>query len=132
MDQVVPAGKTPDEKSCGVVTFRKENGARQYLILHYPSGHFDFPKGHVEDFDESEHETAYRELEEETGIETLEFYPDFREEVFYTYRRKGRPSYKQVVFFVGETTEKEITISHEHQDSIWLPYEEAHKKLICC
>ena len=126
--------KVPDEKSCGIVLFRDQVGVddqsqRQYLVLHYPSGHFDFPKGHVEDIDESEFETAHRELVEETGISDVEFLPDFREEVHYTYRKFGKPSLKQVVFFVGKTEEQEVTISHEHQGFIWLPYEAAYKKL---
>ncbi|MFZ5500518.1 MAG: NUDIX domain-containing protein, partial [Candidatus Micrarchaeota archaeon] len=55
----------PDEKSCGIVLF-SEDGGRLYLLLHYTAGHWDFPKGHVE-ADESEAETALRELLEETG-----------------------------------------------------------------
>ena len=54
-----------DEKSCGIVLFREEEGTRQFLLLHYPSGHWDLAKGHVEE-GETEHETATRELLEET------------------------------------------------------------------
>ena len=36
-----------DEKSCGVVLFREKDGITLYLLLHYPSGHWDLPKGHV-------------------------------------------------------------------------------------
>jgi bis(5'-nucleosidyl)-tetraphosphatase len=133
MDQVKVTGRKPDEKSCGIVLFRDEDSGsgpeRQYLVLHYPSGHFDFPKGHVEDIDESEFETAHRELVEETGIEDVEFIPEFREEVHYTYRRNGKPSLKQVVYFVGKTESHEVTISHEHQGFIWLPYGKAYEKL---
>ena len=64
--------KKPDEKSCGVVLFR-EDPRREYLILHYPGGHLDFAKGHVEKGEErAEKRTALRELEEETGIKTVE------------------------------------------------------------
>lgn len=65
-----------DEHSCGIVVFRNENGIRCYLLLHYPSGHWDFPKGHVEER-EKRHETALRELEEETGISNLQFVENF-------------------------------------------------------
>jgi len=69
--------KIPDEKSCGVVLFREnsltnsDKAERLYLLLHYPSGHIDFPKGHVEPGEENdEHFTAHREVTEETGIKT--------------------------------------------------------------
>ena len=133
MDKITNQNQqTPDEKSCGVVLFRKKepnDPTREYLILHYPSGHFDLAKGHVEDFDESEYETAARELEEETGITNIEFSPDFREEIHYRYRKKGQPSLKQVVFFLAETEEKEVTISHEHQGFVWLEFAAAKEKL---
>lgn len=117
-----------DEKSCGIILFRKHEGEKLFLILHYPGGHFDFPKGHVE-ANEEEMETAARELEEETGISDIEFIPGYREEMSYKYFRQGRPSNKQVVYFLAETKTEKITISHEHQGSVWLPYEEAFAKL---
>lgn len=118
-----------DEKSCGVVLFRIENGERHYLILKYPGGHFDFPKGHVEDHDKDEFDTARRELLEETEISDLKFFEGFRHPVSYTYNRKGKKSHKQVVFFIGETTTKKITLSHEHRGYYWLPYDAAFNKL---
>ncbi|MBT3704925.1 NUDIX domain-containing protein [Candidatus Peregrinibacteria bacterium] len=122
--------KKPDEKSCGIVLFSNTDEGRKYLILHYPSGHFDLPKGHVEKGEEDdEHRTALRELEEETGIADAKILPGFRLPIHYTYKKQGKPSFKQVVFFIAETKETEVTISFEHQDFIWLPYKEAVEKL---
>ncbi len=128
--------KTPDEKSCGVVLFRENYSGgsdkveRLYLLLHYPGGHIDFPKGHVEPGEENdEHVTARRELTEETGIKEVEFIDGFRHLVHYTYNKKGHPSFKEVVFFAGKTNEKDVTISFEHRDHYWLPYAEALNKL---
>ncbi|MDA1060638.1 MAG: bis(5'-nucleosyl)-tetraphosphatase [bacterium] len=117
-----------DEKSCGLVLFRDDDGKRFFLLLHYPGGHWDFPKGHVEK-DEEEKETASRELLEETGISDPVYVEGFREEVSYRYWKKVRRSNKQVVFFLAKTEMKDIKISHEHHDFIWLPYEEAMEKL---
>ncbi|MFA6305512.1 MAG: NUDIX domain-containing protein [Candidatus Gracilibacteria bacterium] len=118
-----------DEKSCGIVVFRKEKNENLFLVLKYPGGHFDFPKGHIEDIDSSERATALRELEEETGIKSVKFLDEYREEISYTYNKKNEPSNKHVIFFLGETDEKEVKISHEHTNYYWLPYEEALEKL---
>ncbi len=117
-----------DEKSCGIVVFREGgHGEREYLILKYPSGHFDFVKGHVEE-DESEHETATRELLEETGISDIEYVDGFRVEISYIYKRKGKMSNKQVVFFLGKTEMKDVKISFEHLDFHWMPFDAAFNK----
>lgn len=118
-----------DEKSCGLVVFRKENGENLFLVLKYPGGHYDFPKGHVEIEDSSERATALRELEEETGIKNLRFVEGYREEISYIYNRKNKLSNKQVIFFLGETNEKAVKISHEHLHYYWLPYDDALEKL---
>ena len=36
------------EKSAGIVLFRREGSENLFLLLHYPSGHWDFVKGHKE------------------------------------------------------------------------------------
>ena len=117
-----------DEKSCGVVLFREENSERLFLVLHYPGGHWDLPKGHVEE-DETEHETASRELLEETGIADLEFVDGYREEISYQHFPKGKLSNKQVIFFLGKTNLSDIRLSHEHHNFQWLPFEKALAKL---
>lgn len=112
-----------DEKSCGLILFRKET-ENLFLLLHYPGGHWDFPKGHIEP-NETEEQTAIRELTEETGITDITIIPGFREPMDYKYLRAGKPSHKQVVYFLAETSEQDIKISHEHQGHIWLPYDQA-------
>ena len=57
-----------EERSAGVILFNKTDGI-QFLILKYPSGHWDFVKGNIEE-GEKEKETVKRELFEETGILT--------------------------------------------------------------
>lgn len=52
------------EKSCGCIVLDK----RTVLLIKHNSGHWDFPKGHVEG-EESEVETAIREVKEETGLD---------------------------------------------------------------
>jgi len=117
-----------DEKSCGIVVFREKDGINLYLLLHYPSGHWDLPKGHVE-AGETEHQTAARELLEETGIADINFIDGFREGISYKYRKNKKPSNKQVIFFLAKTKLEKIKLSHEHRGFKWLPYEAAFNKL---
>lgn len=117
-----------DEKSCGIVVYREKDGINLYLILHYPSGHWDLAKGHVEE-GETEQQTAARELLEETGIADINFVAYFREEISYQYRRNKKISNKQVVFFLARTKLEKVKLSHEHKGFKWLPYGPAYNKL---
>ena len=56
-----------EETSAGIVIFRKEESKKLFLLLHYPSGHWDFVKGKMEK-GETTQQTAIRETKEETGI----------------------------------------------------------------
>jgi 8-oxo-dGTP pyrophosphatase MutT (NUDIX family) len=116
-----------DEKSCGIILQRESDN--KILLLQYPHGHWGFIKGHVEE-NEDEFATARRELEEETAIRDVELNKDFREEIIYTYEKyDGTMSTKLVVFFVGKTTSQDVELSHEHQNHIWLSYDEAYQKV---
>ncbi len=116
------------ETSAGIVIFRQLKDEREYLLLHYPGGHFDFPKGHVEK-DESEHETAYRELQEETSIKKIVWIEGFRHKIHYFYHRGAELMSKNVIFFLARTTQKKVTLSFEHKGYLWLPYEPALEKV---
>jgi len=118
----------PVEKSAGAVIFRKMEGKIFYLLLHYQSGHWDFPKGNIERGEKLE-ETVKREVKEETGIEDIEFIPGFKEWIKYFYKLKGKSIFKIVTFLLAETKGKEVKISWEHLSYKWLPYEEALEQL---
>ena len=109
------------ETSAGIVLYRKENAKNLFLLLHYPSGHWDFVKGKMEK-NETTHETAIREAEEETGITDITFAENFEEWIEYNFKYKGELVQKKVVFFLAETKTKEIKISHEHSGYTWMDY----------
>jgi len=116
-----------EETSAGIVLFRKEDSKTLFLLLHYPSGHWDFVKGKMEK-DESTHETAIRETREETGIRDIAFIENFEEWIKYDFQYQGELVHKKVVFFLAETKTKEIEISHEHLGYTWMDYNTAMEK----
>jgi len=116
-----------EETSAGIVLFRKEGSKILFLLLHYPSGHWDFVKGKMED-GESTHETAIREAKEETGITDIIFLENFEEWIKYDFQYNGELVHKKVVFFLAETKTKEVMISHEHLDYTWMDYNTSMEK----
>lgn len=110
------------EKSGGAVIFH-EGKETEFLLLNYPSGHWDFAKGHVEK-GEKEEEAAVREAKEETGLE-IEIMPGFREAIKYFYKKDGELVSKEVVFFLAKAKKKEVKLSFEHKGCRWLAIKEA-------
>ena len=81
------------EKSCGAIVV--EDG--KVLLVKHNAGHWDFPKGHVEE-GETEFETAIREVKEETNI-------DIKIEKENKYISEYSPKenvMKTVIYFIGE------------------------------
>lgn len=115
------------ERSAGIVLFRNEGNKKLFLLLHYPSGHWDFVKGRIEK-NEKQREAALRESKEETGIVDIEFINGFEEKIQYTYQYGGKRVRKEVVFFLAKTKTKDITLSDEHLDHVWLEFDDAFSK----
>lgn len=119
----------PNEKSCGAVLFRRDKDKTvKYLLLHYEAGHWDFPKGNQEK-NETDMETAAREIKEETGIGDLNFLEGFTDMVKYFYKKGNETVYKEVVFYIAQSNPAEVKLSFEHTGYVWMGYENAHKKL---
>lgn len=125
------------EKSVGAVLFRENNGSIRFLLLHYNSGHWDFPKGHVEK-GENEKNTIRREIKEETGINEIEILSGFRNNIFYSYvpglKEKNKKNgvtrvFKRVVYYVAQTKNQDVRLSNEHKGYRWLDYEQALAKI---
>ena len=118
-----------EEKSCGAVVFKQQkDGSVKYLLLHYESGHWDFPKGNQEK-KETEEQTVAREIKEETGIEDIEFVDGFRETIKYFYKKDEETVYKEVAYFLAESITYDVKLSFEHIGYAWMSYENAYKRL---
>lgn len=118
-----------EELSAGAVLFHEDPGrGRRFLVLNYPAGHWDFPKGAVEK-GETEEQAARREILEETGLVVNSFLANFRKKIEYHYRRSNGLSHKQVVFYLARASEDKVKISFEHSGYEWLTYEQSLSRL---
>jgi bis(5'-nucleosidyl)-tetraphosphatase len=116
------------ERSAGAVVIHKGKQIEYLLLLQLGLSknkkHWDFPKGHIEK-NETEDETIIREVGEETNLRDIKLYPEFRESIKYFFQKEGKTIFKTVVFRLAESKTKNVKISSEHIDYIWLPYEQA-------
>ena len=117
-----------EERSAGSVIYRESSKGKLYLLLNYPSGHWDFVKGNIED-GETFKQTVLREIREETGITDITFVEGFEDKVEYHYQRDGQVIHKEVVFFLSNTKTDKVILSHEHRDYTWLGFDDALAKL---
>jgi 8-oxo-dGTP pyrophosphatase MutT (NUDIX family) len=102
-----------------------EDGNLIYLLLQATAGKpYGFPKGKI-DPGESEEEAARREIQEEAGLAHIDFAPDFRHVVQYTYRRGRAIVKKEVIYFLASTASPEVHLSWEHVAFMWAPLDEA-------
>jgi len=121
------------EKSFGVIpVFRDKENNLFFCLVQHAEGHWGFPKGHPEP-GESEKETAARELEEETGIDMIDFSSNksFIEE--YAFEQDGIIHDKSVKYFFGFVSSVVSATPDNFKKEIpelkWVTYEDA-KKLI--
>lgn len=113
------------EKSCGAVVYADITGERRFLVEKMRHGHYALPKGHVE-AGEKEHQTAEREILEETGL-SVRVDTRFRETTQYS---PAPGVIKTVVFFIARTDTTETCPQLTEVSAIFfLPLEEATAKL---
>lgn len=109
------------EKSCGCIIIDNN----KVLLIKQTRGHWGFPKGHVED-NETERETAIREVKEETNLDVkIEGKNAYKEEYI---TDKGK--LKEVIYFIakkigGEIKPQEIEVSKIE----WVDFDEAKKRI---
>ena len=109
------------EKSCGAIIL---NSSREkFLIVKMYNGNWGFAKGHMEN-NETEKETAIREVKEETGLK-IRLLDGFKEVIKYV---PDKTTLKKVVIFAGIAENEEVKIDKcEIEDYKWCNYDEAMK-----
>ena len=117
-------------ESAGVIVVRHDKARNEHKLLLMKAYDFwDFPKGGIEK-GESKLEAAVREVEEESGINDLDFCWG---KTFYETESFGKFN-KRVFYFVAKTEKREVVISknpqtgfYEHEDYMWLSFKDAKK-----
>lgn len=99
------------EHSCGAILFTKEKGERLYALVMEVTGSYGFPKGHQEG-NETDFETATREIREETGITNIRFIPNLKRTIRY---KVGDFIEKEVVYFVAYYDNQEFDIQIKNE-----------------
>jgi len=111
------------EKSCGAIVFTRRKGELLFVIVQEQAGAYSFPKGHMEG-DETEMETARREVFEETGL-SPEFLTGFRRQDEYHLAEKPG-TWKRVTYFLAEFGDEPLIPREGEIKRIQLlPYEQA-------
>ncbi len=127
--QATATGEVIKARSAGAVVFRRGDHGVRLLVLR-AFGHWDFPKGLVED-GESELATARREVWEETGLGeiTFAFDEDYRETLPYAGGKIAR-------YYIAETRSEKVTLPvsaelgrPEHDEWRWVSLDEAEDLL---
>lgn len=115
------------EKSCGALVYHTDSkGQVTYLLIqHKNGGHWAFTKGHVEG-QESEAETALREIQEEVQLQ-VDLDQGFRH--LTTYSPKPGVT-KDVIYFVAQSQSQTVkTQTDEVLAYAWLPFDQALAQL---
>ncbi|MEE0931144.1 MAG: NUDIX domain-containing protein [Acutalibacteraceae bacterium] len=112
------------EKSCGAIVFHRfRDGIKVLLVKNHNGKYWSFPKGHMEK-GENEHQTAAREIKEETGL-SVYFYDNYRQISDYVPFGKIK---KRVVFFLAEAKYANVHIQKSEIDLYtWVTFDEAQK-----
>ena len=112
------------EKSCGAVVFhRGKDGIKLLLVRNCNGKYWSFPKGHME-VGENEHQTALREVYEETGLR-VKIYSGYRQVSDYSPFANIK---KRVVFFLAETDSDRVKIQRSEIESyVWASFEQAKR-----
>ena len=121
--------------SAGIIVFRWTAKEPLFLLLYRDRGAWDFPRGRMESGERS-WETAFREVEEETGLKAqeLKIQSNFKVYEKFPYRRKEvsgkiEQIFKIVIFYLAETKQSQVVLSDEHKGYGWFSHNEARRLL---
>jgi 8-oxo-dGTP pyrophosphatase MutT (NUDIX family) len=120
------------DQAIGAVVVYREKGKEPYFLLVQQKGNYwAFPKGHKEG-NETDIETAKRELWEETSVTELEWQTEPTFHNHYHFEKEGQKYSKNNTYFLAFAAEKfasapQPQFTHEILGGAWATYAEALK-----
>lgn len=107
--------------SCyGIIPLKLVEGDWQVLLIKHKRGdYWAFPKGHGE-FGESPHQSASRELMEETGQSIVRYLSEKSIQEHYHFILHGEPIHKTVTYFLAEVMGELRLQEKEISDAKWI------------
>lgn len=116
--------------SYGIIPIQKKAGKIFVLLVKHVNGHYwGFPKGKAQD-GELPHETAVRELLEETGLEVKEMISGRLFHETYSFERQGDSFHKEVVYFPALTQGEALSSHPEEVEGVqWCSLDELEQEL---
>lgn len=123
--------QTIKDNSFGIIPLHKsKDNVILFCLVQHQGEHWGFPKGHP-DPNETEIETAKRELQEETGISDFKILFDKSFEQKYVFEKDNINYDKTVKYFIGNvfdiSSNTPDNFQHEISEIKWLPYSETRK-----
>jgi 8-oxo-dGTP diphosphatase len=111
------------------VVVRGVEGRLHVLLIKDPYEKWGLPKGHTE-AGEALHETALREVAEETGLSDLELGPELST-IEWSFRSGDTQVHKQATFFLM-FSERGVPVPERREgisEVAWVPLESAHERI---
>ena len=111
-------------RACGFIVFRRRSTGPEMLLMQFARSEEWAPPEGCQERGETDMETAYRELEEETGLTKgdVTVHPTYE----YTVSYPVRQGTKRSTFYLGEvSTTQEIRLSEEHGAFGWFKFYQA-------
>lgn len=108
--------KRKNDYAFGAIVFKKDGENLSVLLAKKPQiTSWDLPKGHKEG-DESDIESALREVSEETGYKKVTLHKDKSISVSYEAEKNGLQLLKTVTFYLGDHVGDEVPEQHLDDD----------------
>lgn len=116
--------------SAGIIIYRQTEDGLKYLLLYRGRNYWNFPKGKIEQGEQS-FRTALREIREETGLRPseLKFQSQFKAFERFVFQYQQERIFRVVILYLAETRQPQIKISDEHEGFGWFTASEAQKVL---
>lgn len=116
--------------SAGFIVYRNTKDGPKFLVMYHRGTYWNFPKGGIEKGERSI-DTAYRELEEETGLtkKDLRFRRGFKAHEYFDMKVGKNKISRVVILYLAQTNKKGIDITNGNREEgfAWFLYKDARR-----